>query len=131
MGLFMLTANIMDFVQVLTQGTMLGSSLALRTGMAVGGVVVSIAGLVAALGLLWMNSAARGVLEIATWVVLAGALVEAGSMVMDAVGRVGMNSAGILLAVGVVLVGIPFYLLLGVIIILLRGRAVRSALLPA
>lgn len=131
MGLFMLIANVMDLMRFLTQGTVPGSSPALLTGMAVGGVIVSITGLVAALGLLWMHSGARGLLEIATWVVLAGALANAASMVMDAVSGIGANSAGILLAVGVVLVGIPFYVLLAIILTLLRGKAVRGASLPA
>ena len=130
MGLFMLIANVMDLMRFLTQGTVPGSSPALLIGMAVGGVIVSIAGLVATVGLLWANPAARGVLEIATWAVLAGALVNAGSMVLDAVSEIGANSAGILLAVGAVLVGIPFYALLTIILILLRGKAVRGATLP-
>lgn len=96
-----------------------------------GGVVVSIVGILGALGLLWMDSRARGLLEIATWAVLVGTLANIGSMVSDSIGGVGVNTAGILLSVGVVLVNIPIFILLAVILVLLRGRTVRAALGPA
>lgn len=78
-----------------------------------------------------MDSRARGLLEIATWAVLVGTLTNIGSMVSDSIGGVGVNTAGILLSVGVVLVNIPIFILLAVILILLRGRTVRTALGPA
>ncbi|MBN1458450.1 MAG: hypothetical protein JXA57_02870 [Armatimonadetes bacterium] len=131
MGVFLLIANAMDLARFLSQGVVPGASPVLLVGMAIGGVVVSIIGILGALGLLWMDPRARGLLEIATWAVLVGTLTTIGSMVSDSIGGVGVNTAGILLSVGVVLVNIPILILLAVILVLLRGRTVRAALGPA